>query len=96
MGNNNLLKIGLLSRAAEDFKLLFALIKDYWRGDYRDVSLWSMGVFVSGIVYILVPVDILPDFIPFLGQMDDALILLLCLYFLEKDLHKYKKWRMSR
>lgn len=96
MGNNNLLKIGFLNRVVEDFKLLFALIKDYWRGNYRDVSLWSIGVFVSGIVYILLPVDLLPDFIPFIGQIDDAIILLICLYFLEKDLNKYREWRLRR
>ncbi len=96
MQRNNLLKIGLWRRLLEDFKLLGALIKDYWKGEYRDVSLGSIAAFVLAIVYILSPIDILPDYIPLLGQIDDAAILLACMYFLEKDLHRYRDWKNNR
>ncbi len=96
MQRNNLVKIGLWRRLLEDFRLLVSLIKDYWKGEYRDVSLGSIVVFVLAIVYVLSPIDILPDFIPLLGQIDDAFILLLCLYYLEKDLHKYQNWKNNR
>lgn len=96
MKKDNLLKIGLLSRLMEDIRLLFALVKDYWKGNYRSVSPWSIVLFFLGILYLLIPVDILPDFIPFIGQIDDAAIVLLCLYFLERDLQKYKKWKADQ
>ncbi len=95
MGRGSLLRIGLWHRLIEDFRLLYALTKDYWKGEYRDVSLWSILVFVLGIIYVLSPLDIVPDFIPLIGQIDDALILLLCIYFLERDLHKYKEWKIK-
>ena len=88
--------MGLLSRLARDFKLLFSLIRDYWKGNYRDVSLFSMVVFGITIAYILSPFDFLSDFVPGLGQIDDALLLLLCLYFLEKDLYKYRDWKNKK
>lgn len=93
MLRNNLVKFGLWRRLLEDFRLLGALIKDYWKGEYRDVSLGSIAVFVLAIVYVLSPIDILSDFIPLLGQIDDAFILLFCLYLLEKDLKKYHNWK---
>lgn len=95
MGKSSLLKIGLWNRLIEDLRLLYALIKDYWKGEYRDVSLWSILVFVLGIIYVLSPVDLVSDFVPLIGQIDDALILLVCIYFLEKDLIKYRKWKFG-
>ena len=90
---NKLGQITIWRRFIEDFKLLLSLIKDYIKGVYRAVSVWSIIVFFLSVVYIVCPVDILPDTIPFIGQIDDTVILLLCMVFLEKDLYKYKDWK---
>jgi uncharacterized membrane protein YkvA (DUF1232 family) len=45
------------------------------------------------LAYIISPIDLIPDYIIGLGQIDDAVILGLSLYFLEKDLRKYKEWK---
>ena len=92
---NTFIRAGLWHRLISDFKLLFSLIKDYWKGVYRDVSIWSILAFSAVIIYIISPIDIIPDFILGFGQIDDAAVLLLCLYFLEKDLYKYKEWKVS-
>jgi uncharacterized membrane protein YkvA (DUF1232 family) len=89
----NIIRIGLLARLFQDLKLLLPLIKDYWKGTYRDVSAKSMIIFVAGLAYLLSPIDLIPDYIIGLGQIDDVAILGLSLYFLEKDLQKYKKWK---
>ena len=94
MGKGSLIKIGLWARLLEDFKLLYWLLKDYWKGEYRDISVWSILVFAAGIIYVLSPFDILPDFIPLVGQVDDAMVLIFCIFFLEKDLHKYREWKI--
>jgi len=72
---------------------LIPLIKDYWKGTYRDVSAKSIVIFVVALAYIISPIDLIPDYIPGLGQIDDAVILGLSLYFLEKDLWKYQEWK---
>jgi len=90
---NRLVRFSLWGRLIDDFKLLFSLIKDYWKGVCRDVSIWPILLFFLTIIYILSPVDIIPDFMLGIGQIDDAAVLLLCLYFLEKDLYKYKEWK---
>ena len=91
---NKLVKFSLWGRLIDDFMLLFSLIKDFWKGVYRDVSIWSILLFSLAIIYILSPTDIIPDFMLGIGQIDDAAVLLLCLYFLEKDLYKYKEWKI--
>jgi uncharacterized membrane protein YkvA (DUF1232 family) len=93
---NDILRVGLLSRLARDFRLLFSLFRDYWKGNYRDVSLFSIFLFAIAAAYVLSPFDFLSDFVPVLGQIDDALLLLLCLYLLEKDLYKYREWKNKK
>jgi uncharacterized membrane protein YkvA (DUF1232 family) len=95
MPKDSLIKLGLWSRLVEDFKLLYSLIKDYWKGEYREVSLWSVAVFFFAIIYILSPIDLISDFIPGIGQIDDTAVLLICMYFIEKDLYKYKDWKIK-
>ena len=87
------MRLGFLVRLFQDLKLLIPLIKDYWNGAYRGVSVKSIVIFVVALAYIISPIDLIPDYIIGLGQIDDAVILGLSLYFLEKDLRKYKEWK---
>jgi uncharacterized membrane protein YkvA (DUF1232 family) len=89
----NIIRFGLLTRLFQNLRLLVPLIKDYWKGNYRDVSIKSIVIFVVGLAYIISPIDLIPDYIIGLGQIDDVAILGLSLYFLEKDLRKYKEWK---
>ena len=93
MSKNSIIRLGFLVRLFQDLKLLIPLIKDYWKGIYRDVSVKSIVIFIVALAYIISPIDLIPDYIIGLGQIDDAVILGLSLYFLEKDLQKYKDWK---
>ena len=93
MSKNSIIRLGFLVRLFQDLKLLIPLIKDYWKGTYRDVSAKSIVIFVIALAYIISPIDLIPDYIIGLGQIDDAVILGLSLYFLEKDLRKYQEWK---
>jgi uncharacterized membrane protein YkvA (DUF1232 family) len=50
----------------------------YWRllRDPR-VSAWPKALLLLGILYVLSPIDIIPDVIPFIGEVDDLLLLIL-------------------
>ena len=85
--------MNLFKRIAMDLRLLVMLIRDFGKGRYRNVSPISGIVFILGVAYLLIPTDLISDFIPGLGQLDDAAFLLACLYFLEKDLYRYRDWK---
>lgn len=52
-------------------------VRLYWRL-FRDrrVSMWAKAVLVLAVVYLLSPLDLLPDTMPFLGEIDDLVVLL--------------------
>lgn len=83
----------LIRRLMHDLRLLILLIRDFCRGSYRNVSPLSGLIFILALAYLLIPTDLISDFIPGLGQLDDAAFLLACLYFLEKDLYRYRDWK---
>lgn len=82
-----------LERYAKDLLLLMSLVKDYYQGNYRDIPYKTISAGVVGLLYVLNPIDLIPDFIPFIGQVDDALVLKFCLKLMEKDLAAYKTWK---
>lgn len=71
------LTVGRLARAVRGIpafgKLLFRLL-----GDGR-VSLLDRALFGATLVYLFVPVDLVPDWIVGLGQLDDLLLVLFTL-----------------
>jgi uncharacterized membrane protein YkvA (DUF1232 family) len=53
-------------------------VRLYWRllGDWR-VSIWPKALLVLSGLYVLSPVDFIPDVLPFIGEVDDLLIIIL-------------------
>ena len=52
-------------------------VRLYWRLlQDRRVSIWPKAFLVFSLLYVLVPFDILPDIVPFIGQVDDLILLI--------------------
>ena len=52
-------------------RLIFRLTMD------GRVPLWTKLILVAGIVYVVLPFDVLPDMVPALGRIDDLLAVVL-------------------
>ena len=86
---------GPLRRFIEDAKLLIAMIKDYWKRNYRQVPFGVIGAIAFTLIYVLNPFDLVPDILPIIGEVDDAAVFAACLMLIESDLRKYKVWKDS-
>ena len=54
------------------------------------VRLWLL------LGYLLMPIDLVPDFIPVIGYADDAALLALVLTRISGDLERFRAWEESR
>ncbi len=86
---------GPLKRFVDDSKTLVALIKDYRAGNYRAALYGTIAAVVFALIYVFNPLDLIPDVLPFVGAVDDASVIAACLMLVERDLLKYKNWKVS-
>lgn len=83
-------KEGPLQKFLSDIRLLLAMVRDYYTGVYRDIPIKSIAAIAFTLLYVLNPIDLIPDFIPGIGQIDDAAVVALCLKMIHDDIEKYK------
>ena len=68
------------------------MIRSYQAGDYQRTPWKSLLLITAGIIYFVSPLDLIPDFIPVLGFMDDITVLLWILNSVRGDVEKYEEW----
>ena len=79
-----------------DLAATWRMIRAYARGDYRDVRLRSVLAFVTGVLYFLSPIDLMPDVFLLLGLTDDAVVVSLVFTVLRKELAGFRAWERQR
>ena len=85
-----------LAKYKDDVVLVFSMLKDYAKGDYRQVPWRTIAVLVGALAYVVAPLDLIPDVIPVIGWSDDCLALAGALAFAKTDLDEYKEWKARR
>lgn len=85
---------GPLKRFISDGKLLMALLKDYRAGNYRRALYGTIAAAAFALIYVFNPFDIVPDVLPLIGAVDDASVVAACLMLIERDLLKYRDWKI--
>jgi uncharacterized membrane protein YkvA (DUF1232 family) len=86
-------------RLAEVWDSLLAslrLLRAYASGRYRDIPWASLLSIVAAVIYFVMPLDLIPDFILALGLIDDAALLAWILSSLKNDLDQYIEWEKAQ
>jgi uncharacterized membrane protein YkvA (DUF1232 family) len=87
---------GPLARFIEDGQLLISVVKDYRTGTFRQIPFGTIAAIVFTLIYVLNPFDLIPDFLPIIGEIDDAAVVAACLFLIEHDLRKYRDWKLGQ
>ncbi|MDD3588587.1 MAG: YkvA family protein [Thermoguttaceae bacterium] len=68
------------------------LLKDYRVGRYK--APWKL-IAAAGFaaIYLISPIDLIPDFIPVLGFADDLSVFLFVLKVFQAEIEQYRQWK---
>lgn len=80
----------------EKVMLLFNMLKDVKQKHYTKTPWKTLASAIFTILYIINPLDIVPDFIPFVGYLDDITVLTFVLKMISDDLADYESWKSNQ
>ena len=80
----------------DDIATTYELLRDYTAGRYRAIPWGSIAAIAAALLYVLNPLDMIPDLLPFVGFIDDAGILAICWRMVHRDIEAYRHFRAAR
>ncbi len=83
----------LLVDFAARARLFFEMLMDYASGRYTDLPWRTVATLTATVMYLLNPIDIIPDFLFFFGLLDDAALLYAAMRLIKADLIEYCKFK---
>lgn len=82
---------GLMKTFFGEIKLYFRMLSDVFTCKYTKMPMGSLVAGLGSLLYVISPVDLIPDFIPVLGILEDIVVLGLCMKFARYDIQEYKR-----
>ncbi len=72
------------------------VLVDYIKGNYTQIPWRTIAAITVALLYVLSPLDLIPDWIPVAGYIDDAFVMKICMDLIKDDLDAYKAWKNSK
>lgn len=83
---------GPFAAVLDDFRALIRLVVAYARGHYRDIPADALIPVIAGLIYVVSPIDLIPDAIPGVGLLDDAAVVGWVLKTVRGELDSFRAW----
>ena len=90
---NKLTIVPIVGNALSYIPVMISMIRSYVRKEYTEIPIGSILSMISALIYFVSPVDIIPDFLPVVGYLDDAAVVAACIKLVKSDIDDYKQWR---
>jgi uncharacterized membrane protein YkvA (DUF1232 family) len=74
-------------------RLLWMVLRDWVNGSYRRLPWKAVAAIAAAVVWVLSPVDLVPDWLGPAGFADDLLAVAFTLGFVRRELRDYCAWK---
>jgi uncharacterized membrane protein YkvA (DUF1232 family) len=71
---------------------LIRMVRCWVNREYRDVPWQTLVLVTASLVYLVTPVDAIPDFIPLIGFTDDVAVITAVIASVGRDLERFLQW----
>lgn len=85
-----------IRRVIEKVKVLVEMLGVYVKGEYKKIPKKTLIIIVAALIYLVNPFDLIPDFIPGIGYIDDARVIIFVFQSIFEDIQKFEKWKESK
>jgi len=75
---------------------LCRMVKAYFTGEYRKIPWGSIAKIIAVLIYFISPIDVIPDFLPFIGLADDLALILWLFSSLSVDFQNFEVWEQEK
>jgi uncharacterized membrane protein YkvA (DUF1232 family) len=89
------IEVGPLNPIKKDLQTLLRLMRAYGEGRYRQVSGKNLVLAGLGVLYLVSPLDVVPDFIPG-GFADDAAVIGFVVRKIRTELVAFEAWERAQ
>lgn len=72
------------------------MTRDVLRGNFRPVPWRAFGLMALALGYLILPFDLIPDFLVLLGVLDDVMIVGWLLNRIDGQLEAYRLWKQHK
>lgn len=83
------------SKLIDNIKIFARMIKSYSNGTYKEIPLKGILSIVAAIIYFAMPLDLIPDFIPVTGMVDDFAVVMWVYNQLKNEIDAFKLWETN-
>ena len=92
---NKVKNVSVLAGLFDNIRTAYEMVSDSVTGKYKGVSKGTLMLLAGGLAYLALPIDLVPDFIPVSGWMDDAAVLGWIFTRCADEFKQYKEFKDS-
>lgn len=89
------LRKGKLTGVWESLMALIRIVRSWIDGSYREIPWSSIVLAIAALIYFVMPIDFIPDWIVALGFVDDAAVVAWVITSIKEDLEAFIVWERA-